>query len=53
MAWVVRTVRVRRDAPGADGKPSPQEFASAYTSTYEKRDGRWKMTSVTSTFLAD
>lgn len=53
MAWVARTVRVRRYAPGSDGRPVLQAFSSAYTSTYEKRDGVWKMTSVTSTFPPD
>ncbi len=50
MAWVVRRVRVRRQAPGPDGDRQLQEFTSAYTATYERRDGRWLMTSVTSTF---
>ncbi len=26
-------------------------YTSAYTATYEKRAGQWRMTSVTSTFL--
>ena len=53
MAWVVRTVRVRRRAPATDGQKVLQEFTSAYTATYEKRGDAWKMTSVTSTFLPD
>lgn len=50
MAWVARTVRVRRREPGEDGKTLERRFTSAYTATYEKTDGAWKMTSVTSTF---
>ena len=50
MAWVARIVRVRREAPGPDGRSQVQAFTSAYTSTYEKQDGDWKMASVTSTF---
>ena len=51
MAWVARTVRVRRYAPGPDGRTRQEAFDSAYTSTYEKRQDKWVMTSVTSTFL--
>ncbi len=53
MAWVMRTVRVRRQAPAADGQKVLQEFTSAYTATYEKQGDAWKMTSVTSTFLPE
>lgn len=52
LAWVIRTVRVRRTATGSDGRPASQAFTSAYTATYEKQEGSWRMTSVTSTFLA-
>lgn len=51
MAWVVRKVGVRRRAPDATGTAVSQEFTSAYTATYEKQAGGWRMTSVTSTFL--
>lgn len=51
MAWVVRTVQVRRQAPAADGQTRLQEFTSAYAATYEKRGDAWEMTTVTSTFL--
>jgi hypothetical protein len=51
MAWVARSVRVRRRAPGLDGEPVLQAFTSAYTATYERLGGEWRMTSVTSTFL--
>jgi len=48
MAWVSRRVAVERVEPDA-GAPATQ-FESAWTATYEKRDGRWVMTSVASTF---
>jgi hypothetical protein len=51
MAWVVRNVRVRRAEVAPGGVVGSVSFVSAYTSTYEKQDGKWKMTSVTSTFL--
>ena len=53
LAWVTRRVEVRRSSVGADGQEQRTSFISAYSSTYEKRDGSWKMTSVTSTFLPD
>ena len=53
MAWVVRVVRVDRRGPGPDGRPQTQVFTSAYTATYEKLDGAWRMTSVTSTFRGE
>lgn len=51
LAWVTRRVAVRRTRVGAEGQEQPRSFVSAYSSTYEKRDGSWRMTSVTSTFL--
>ena len=51
MAWVVRTVLVQRDEPDGTGGTRSHQFTSAYTSTFERMDGRWQMTSVTSTFL--
>jgi hypothetical protein len=50
MAWVARKIRARRMDQGPTGTQVRQSFESAYTATYEKRDGGWKMTSVTSTF---
>jgi hypothetical protein len=52
-AWVARRVQVRRSSPASDGTLLESDFVSAYTSTYEKFDGAWKMTSVTSTFLPE
>ena len=51
MAWVARTVRVDREDLVPGGESWRSEFTSAYTATYGLLDGRWKMTSVTSTFL--
>lgn len=48
MAWVARRVAVDRIEP--DPAATPTRFESAWTATYEKRGGRWLMTSVTSTF---
>jgi hypothetical protein len=50
MAWVVRRVSADREVI-QEGRPVRQRYTSAYTATYEKRAGRWWMTSVTSTFL--
>ena len=50
MAWAIYRVRSRYTESKADGSQQDGEFVCAWTSTYEKRDGRWLMTSVTSTF---
>lgn len=51
MAFVVRRVQASRRDISAEGQVRAVRFTSAYTATYEKRDGGWRMTSVTSTFL--
>lgn len=52
MAWVVRSIYAELEVVDSDDRPGRSvEFSSVYTSTYELRDGLWKMTSVTSTFL--
>lgn len=51
MAWVVRQVRVDREQPGLGPHPARRQFVSAWTATYERQGGPWRMTSVTSTFL--
>jgi hypothetical protein len=53
LAWVARRVSVSRSSVDADGKERQSSFVCAYSSTYVKQDGAWKMTSVTSTFLPD
>jgi hypothetical protein len=50
MAWVVRRVRADREEPDGAGGRRRRELISAYTSTFEKVNGEWRMTSVTSTF---
>ncbi len=53
LAWVARRVAVRQFSLDASGTRNDVDFVSAYSSTYEKQGGSWKMTSVTSTFLPD
>jgi ketosteroid isomerase-like protein len=50
LAWVVRRVGVDREEPDGSGGHRRRQFVSAYTSTFEKSDGEWRMTTVTSTF---
>ena len=50
MAWAIFRVRSRFTDTRPDGSHEDGEFVCAWTSTYEKRDGQWRMTSVTSTF---
>jgi len=50
MALVVRRVRVDREEPNGEGGRRRRELVSAFTSTFEKIDGAWWMTTVTSTF---
>lgn len=47
LAWVIRRVRADREAPNGERS----QYTSAYTATYRKSAGQWRMTSVTSTFL--
>jgi ketosteroid isomerase-like protein len=51
LAWVVRRVGVDREEPDGAGGRRRRKFVSAYTSTFEKSDGQWWMTTVTSTFV--
>jgi hypothetical protein len=50
MAWAIFRVRSQYIDTKPDGSQVPGEFVCAWTSTYEKHEGRWLMTSVTSTF---
>jgi ketosteroid isomerase-like protein len=50
MAWAVYCVRSQYRETKPDGTQQLTGFVSAWTSTYEKVDNRWLMTSVTSTF---
>lgn len=49
-AWVIRKVRVDREAPADDGGMRRREFVAAWIATYERRGDDWRMTSVASTF---
>lgn len=50
MAWAVYRVHSRYTEKKPDGSKQDGEFVCAWTSTYERLEGRWLMTSVTSTF---
>jgi len=50
MAWAIFRVRSQYTDVKPDGSKQDGEFVCAWTSTYEKRHGKWWMTSVTSTF---
>jgi Domain of unknown function (DUF4440) len=49
MAWAIYNVRAKY-VETKDGKPQPAEFIGAWMSAYERREGKWQMTAVTSTF---
>ena len=49
MAWAIYRVHSRYEQT-KDGKKEISEFVAAWMSAYEKRDGKWEMTAVASTF---
>jgi len=49
VAWAIYRVHSRYEQT-KDGKKEVTEFVAAWMSAYEKRDARWEMTAVTSTF---
>jgi ketosteroid isomerase-like protein len=49
-AWMIVRVHSKFTRALDGGKEEQNEFVSAWTSTYEKLEGKWLMTSVTSTF---
>lgn len=53
LAWVARVVCVDREEPPESGGRLREVFVSAYSATYAWRDGGWRMTTVTSTFLPE
>lgn len=53
MAWVVRHVRVDREHRGPGGSRVRRQFVAAWTATYERTQGDWRLTCVTSTFGRD
>lgn len=53
LAWTARRVEVHRTLPVANGGQQTLKFVSAYSATYRKIQGIWKMTTVTSTFAPE
>jgi hypothetical protein len=53
MAWVSRIVCVDREEPAPEGGRRRRVFVSGYSATFLWRDGGWRMTTVTSTFLPE
>ena len=51
MAWVVRRVEVDREEPDGSGGRRRRQLISAFTSTFEKVNGEWRLTTVTSTLV--
>ena len=51
LAWVARVVCVDREEPDSGGGRRRRRFVSAYSATFVRREERWAMTTVTSTFL--
>jgi ketosteroid isomerase-like protein len=49
MAWAVYRVHSRYEQT-KDGKKEVTDFVAAWMSAYEKRNGKWEMTAVASTF---
>ncbi len=49
MAWAIYRVHSRYEQT-RDGKKEVTEFVAAWMSAYEKRNGKWEMTAVASTF---
>jgi hypothetical protein len=50
MAWIIFRVRVVYTETDASGTKSQQDSVAAWMSAYEKENGKWMMTAVTSTF---
>jgi hypothetical protein len=52
-AWVLRRVRVDREEPALGGRVARRQFTSAWAASYEWRNGRWQMTTVTTSSEPD
>jgi hypothetical protein len=50
MGWMIVRVRIAYTETGGSGKASEQKTVGAWMSTYERQNGTWIMTAVTSTF---
>ena len=53
MAWMILQVRIAYTTIDASGKTSKEDTVGAWMSSYEKQNGTWIMTAVTSTFAAN
>ena len=50
MGWMIVQVRIAYTETDVSGKKTNQDSVAAWMSTYEKQNGNWIMTAVTSTF---
>ncbi len=50
MGWMIVHVRIAYTETDASGRKTKQDSVGAWMSAYERQDGKWIMTAVTSTF---
>jgi hypothetical protein len=50
MGWMIVRVRIAYTETDASGKKTNENTVGAWMSAYEKQNGTWIMTAVTSTF---
>ncbi|HTS07738.1 MAG TPA: hypothetical protein VMP68_19340 [Candidatus Eisenbacteria bacterium] len=53
VAWMILHVRIAYTTTDASGKTTNEDTEGAWMSSYEKQNGTWIMTAVTSTFSAN
>lgn len=53
MGWMIIRVRISYTETDAAGKTTNENDVGAWMSSYEKQNGTWVMTAVTSTFVAN
>ena len=53
MGWMIVRVRIAYTETDASGKKTKQDAVGAWMSAYERQNGTWIMTAVTSTFERD
>ena len=53
VAWMILHVRIAYATTDSSGKTTNEDTEGAWMSTYEKQNGTWIMTAVTSTFSAN
>lgn len=49
MAWMLVAVEATVQASGKNGEATTRRFTSSWIATYGKKDGRWKLTGISST----